>query len=76
MDELILLRNIWGSRRKELKNGEPAKKIVFLRKVELIVPRISYENGKGNLHNDHWAYQVSYAFREALDIKYEERTQA
>jgi hypothetical protein len=73
MDELILLMDIWENRRKELKNGKPTKKIVFFRKVELIVPRITYENGRGNLHNDHWAYQVPYAFREALDIKYEER---
>lgn len=44
------------------------------RSTQLIVPHVSYSQNKGSLNNDHWAYNVTYAFREALDIKYEKRT--
>ena len=45
------------------------------RKTKLIVPLVTYENNRGSLNNKNWAYNVSYAFRDALDIKYELRVQ-
>lgn len=62
MKELELLRALWKDRAK--------------RSTELIVPSVSgssADNALCSLHNDHWAYLVGYAFREALDIKYEKR---
>ena len=43
------------------------------RKTDLIVPQVTYEDGQGSLNNDSWAFKVTYVFRDALDIKYEER---
>ena len=59
MNELDRLRSMWAPKIK--------------RSIELIVPKITYRNMKGDLHNYHWAFAVGYAFREALDIKYEQR---
>ena len=59
MNELNHLKSMWGPKVK--------------RKADLIVPKVSYEDGQGSLNNDSWAFNVTYAFREALDIKYEER---
>ena len=39
------------------------------RSESLIVPKVSL----GSLSNDSWAFNVPYAFRDALDIKYEQR---
>ncbi|CAB4202587.1 hypothetical protein UFOVP1367_25 [uncultured Caudovirales phage] len=41
------------------------------RSLKLIVPFVTFENGYGSLNNDNWAYAVTYAFRDALDIIYE-----
>ena len=43
------------------------------RKTELIVPSVTYSGMEGSLNNEAWAFSVPYAFRDALDIKYEER---
>lgn len=59
MYELDLLKSMWGFKAK--------------RKTELIVQRVTYLDGQGSLNNDSWAFKVTYAFRETLDIKYEER---
>jgi len=49
-----------------------AKKVK--RKVPTI-PIVSYDTelSAGSLNNDDWYFKVPYAFREALDLKYEER---
>ena len=63
-------------------NGEQINEIEYLkslwapkirRKTKLIVPEVTYAKLDGSLNNDHWAYRVPYAFRDALDIKYEQR---
>jgi hypothetical protein len=59
MNELEYLKSLWGPKAK--------------RKTDLIVPQITYENNEGSLNNESWAYNVSYAFREALDIRLEQR---
>jgi len=59
MDELEHLKSMWGAKIK--------------RKTVLIVPQITHQNGEGSLNNDSWTFKVPYAFRGALDIKYEER---
>jgi len=61
MHELESLKSMW------------AKKVK--RKTDLIIPKISYDNeyNIGSLNNENWYFKVPYAFREALDIKYEER---
>ena len=43
------------------------------RSTDLIVPFITYEGMKGSLNNLHWFFDVGYHFRDALNIKYEER---
>ena len=43
------------------------------RNTELIIPKVTYTDMSGSLNNDHWEFIVPYAFRDALDIKYEER---
>lgn len=42
------------------------------RSIELIAP-VCVENNKSVLNNNHWCYKVHFAFREALDIRIEER---
>lgn len=59
MNKLDHLKSMWGPKAK--------------RKTDLIVPQVTYEDGQGSLNNDLWAFNVTYAFRDALDIKYEER---
>jgi len=59
MNEFNLLKSMWGPK--------------IRRKTELIVPQVTYENAVGSLNNESWSFRVPYAFREALDIKYEER---
>jgi len=44
------------------------------RKTNLIVPKVSYQGMNGSLNNENWSFKVTYAFRDALDIKYEQRT--
>lgn len=60
MKEIEFLKSMWAPKIK--------------RQIELIVAEITYSNNIGSLNNDHWEYIVPYAFREALDIKYEQRT--
>jgi hypothetical protein len=43
------------------------------RSTELIVPDITYDLNKGSLNNESWYFKVPYAFRDHLDIKYEQR---
>lgn len=43
------------------------------RSTELIVPKVTYENNSGNLHNSHWAFNVGFVFRSALGLRYEQR---
>lgn len=59
MNELEHLRSLWAPKIK--------------RTPELIVPRVTYDGREGNLCNDSWSFKVSYEFRDALDINYEER---
>lgn len=44
------------------------------RSTKLIVGEVIYNNNAGSFNNKHWNYDVSYASRDALDIKYEKRT--
>jgi len=59
MNELEHLRSMWAPNTK--------------RKTELIVPNITYGRQENSLNNDSWIFRVNYSFRDALDIKYEER---
>lgn len=59
MNELELLQKMWV---KKARRG-----------TKLIVPEITYIDRQGSLNNSHWAYRVTYAFRSALDIMYQER---
>lgn len=59
MSALEHLRSMWAAKIK--------------RKTVLIVPKVTYDGLNGFLNNDSWAFKVTYAFRDALDIKYEER---
>lgn len=65
------LKSLWKPRVSK-KTG----KVTFKRSVDLIVPgRPGWDEktGRGDLNNGHWAYDVSYAFRSALDISYDTR---
>ena len=59
MKELDHLKSMWSHKIK--------------RKTDLIVSKITYSGNTGSLNNESWAYQVPFAFRDALDIKYEQR---
>lgn len=59
MNETEHLKSMWAAKIK--------------RKLNLIVPKVTYDESEGSLHNDSWAFKVPYAFRDALDIKFEER---
>ncbi|SGY87528.1 hypothetical protein [Moritella viscosa] len=46
------------------------------RSTSLIVPSMSNEHSKlvpDDIHHSHWCFNIPYAFRDALDIKYEQR---
>ena len=59
MEQLSHLRSMWNTRMR--------------RSTELIVPCITSEDGELNFNNASWAFNVTFAFRDSLDIKYEER---
>lgn len=59
MNELELLKSMWASKVK--------------RKTDLIVPQVTHSGLEGSLNNSSWAFPVNFAFRSALDIKYEQR---
>ena len=59
MTELEHLKSMWSTKTK--------------RSTKLIIPQVTYKNSIGSLNNDNWFFHVPYAFREALDIKFEER---
>lgn len=59
MSELEQLKSMWAAKVKRTTN--------------LIVPKVTHDGNDGSLNNDSWAFKVTYAFRDALDIKYEER---
>lgn len=58
-DELALLKSMWGEK--------------VSRETQLIIPSIVDKNKNGESNDSHWKYRVGYAFRDALDIKYEQR---
>lgn len=58
MSELEQLRAMWSAK--------------FIRTEDLIV-NLTYDDGEGSLNNENWTFNVPYAFRDALDIKYEQR---
>lgn len=45
------------------------------KKAPFIVPKVTWDDVSqtGSLNNEHWAYSVGYAFREALDLQFMER---
>ena len=53
------LKTMWVPRRK--------------RKLKMIAPVINLPNGGFELDNKDWAFNVPYAFRDALDMRYEQR---
>ena len=59
MDEIDNLMSMWSQKVK--------------RSTKLIIPEVTIKKLSGSLNNDNWVFEVPYAFREALDIKYEER---
>lgn len=57
-------------------NGETGERYYRADKsVKLIVSEVSYdqEQQNGNLNNEHWAFCVGYAFRDALGLSYDQR---
>lgn len=59
MNDIEHLKSLWAQKIK--------------RSTTLIVPGVTYENNAGSLNNQKWFFVVGYAFRDALDIKYEQR---
>ena len=59
MNALEHIRSMWAAKVK--------------RSTKLIVPSVTHDGPEGSLNNESWAFRVPYAFRDALDIKYEER---
>lgn len=51
------------------KNGESVKRVEVRRSKVLIVGSSSYDDAEGGFQNEHWAYKVPFAFRDALDIQ-------
>lgn len=45
------------------------------KKVPFVVPKVTWNSTMmtGSLNNEHWAFNVHYAFREALDLRFMER---
>lgn len=43
--------------------------------TKLIVPEVTFsqENRTGSLNNDHWTFNVPYAFRDALGLSFDQR---
>lgn len=70
--ELEHLCSLWEKSNKQ-ETGEPYCKVS--RAVDLIVPEVTYfpEKMDGSLNNNDWIYNVPFAFRDALDIKFEQR---
>ena len=66
MKELEILKSLW-----DVKTKTGRRKSV--REPTLIVPHIDTKNSRDDFCHENWFFNVSYAFREALDIKYEER---
>lgn len=59
MNELEHLRSMWKPKVK--------------RKTDLIISQVTHSGLEGSLNNSSWVFSVGYAFRGALDIKYEQR---
>ena len=59
MKELDQLKTMWAPKVKRI--------------TTLIVPEITHNGNDYSLNNDSWIFKVPFAFRNALDIKYEER---
>ncbi|WP_444891798.1 hypothetical protein ACJJIE_00095 (plasmid) [Microbulbifer sp. TRSA001] len=59
MEEIKLLESMWKARSS--------------RKTTLIVPEVKCDKLNRSLSNEHWAFHVPYAFRDALDIRYDQR---
>lgn len=58
MNELEHLRSMWTATSK---------------RVTKLIVDLTYDGNQGSLNNDSWVFNVPYAFRDALDIKYEQR---
>lgn len=63
--EITRLRNMWAKAQANKSHNFKVKRL-----LTLIVPAVTFADNLGCLNNDHWAYRVPYAFRDALDIKY------
>ncbi|MFA0813536.1 hypothetical protein [Microbulbifer epialgicus] len=59
VEEIDLLKSMWKSR--------------CTRDTILIVPKVVHGRLNISLDNEHWAFHVPYAFRDALDIRYDQR---
>lgn len=59
MHEINLIRTLFGQQAK--------------RTLDLIISSVTYNGSNGALGNDHWHYRVPFAFRDALDIRYDKR---
>ncbi|WP_444905296.1 hypothetical protein ACJJIU_22275 (plasmid) [Microbulbifer sp. CnH-101-E] len=59
MEEIKLLESMWKARSS--------------RQTTLIVPQVNYDRLNSSLSNEHWAFHVPYGFRDALDIRYDQR---
>jgi hypothetical protein len=64
------LKSLWDKPVRRIVNGVDTVTYSTKRSLELIVPEISWDEttGKGSLNNKHWAYDVGYSFRAALDL--------
>lgn len=70
--ELQHLRSLWKKANK-IETGKPYCKVS--RATTLIVLEVTYypKEMDGSLNNTNWAYGVPYAFRDALDMEFEQR---
>lgn len=57
--EIELLQSLWK---------QPIR-----RSTKLIVPEVTFDLTDGCLNNESWLFKVPYAFRDQLDIKFEQR---
>lgn len=60
---------------KKKKNKEQFDRLDEDKSVPFVVPAVTWDSvtQTGSLNNEHWAFNVGYGFREALDLKFMER---
>lgn len=63
MEIIQFLKSMWPTKEKSK----------VQRATALIIPIESLLLGEGNINHSNWSFVIPYAFRDALDVKYEKR---